>query len=168
MWLKHSFPARELTHTVRIWEHRTMRSAFCLYIRFDMYMSYGWGVSPWKFSPTVKGSRCQGHSLAEIKTFLSIKVNTSQRDNTMRIRQRACRNIYQASATWTLYSFIIYVTSLNACSNMHGPTYRVARFVLRIPELRVTSDHAYVITLRHIQGTTLFLIREKWFAFFIS
>jgi len=32
------------------------------------------GVSPWKFSPTVKGSRCQGHSLTEIKTFLSIKV----------------------------------------------------------------------------------------------
>jgi len=27
--------------------------------------------------------------------------------------------------------------------------------------LRVTSDHAYVITLRHIHGTTLFLIREE-------
>jgi len=31
-------------------------------------------VSPWKFSPTVKGSRCQGHSLTEIKTFLIVKV----------------------------------------------------------------------------------------------
>jgi len=44
---------------------------------------------------------------------------------------------------------------------MHGPTYRVARFVLRIPALRVTSDHAYVITVRHTHGTTLFLIREE-------
>ena len=47
-----------------------------------------------------------------------------------------------------------------------GPTYRVARFVLRIPALRVTPDHAYVITFRHIRGTTLFLIREESFAFF--
>jgi len=30
-------------------------------------------ISPWKFSPTVKESRCQGHSLTEIETFLSIK-----------------------------------------------------------------------------------------------
>jgi len=41
---------------------------------------------------------------------------------------------------------------------MRGPMYRVAQFVLRIPALRVTSDHAYVITLRHIHGTTFIQI----------
>ena len=37
----------------------------------------------------------------------------------------------------------------------------VSRSSIRIPALRVTSDHAYGITLRHIRGTTLFLIREE-------
>jgi len=47
--------------------------SFVLYVLWHVYVLW-LGVSPWKFSPTVKGSRSQGHSLTEIKTFLSIKV----------------------------------------------------------------------------------------------
>ena len=69
----------------------------CMYIHpcfyFDMYMSYGWGSPRGKFLPTVKGSCCQGHSLTEIKTFPEHKGNTSQRDNTVGIRQRVGRRI---------------------------------------------------------------------------
>ena len=58
-----------LGYPLRIWYRRlVVLKRFC-----HVYVLW-LGVSPWKVSPTVKGSRCQGHSLTEIKPFLSIKV----------------------------------------------------------------------------------------------
>ena len=53
--------------------HFVLLFTFLFHFCWHVYVLW-LGVSQWKLSPTVKGSRCQGHSLTEIKTFLSIKV----------------------------------------------------------------------------------------------
>jgi len=60
----------------------------------------------------------------------------------MRVRQRVGRNIITSIRHTNIVLIYQKVTSLNACANMNGPTYLVARFVLRIPALCVTSDDA--------------------------
>ena len=74
-WVGHKNVADAVVNVSR---HILAEHSFCF---LPLWMGPYWhvyvlwlGVSPWNFSPTVKGSRCQGHSLTEIKTFLSIKV----------------------------------------------------------------------------------------------
>jgi len=86
----------------------------------------------------------------------------------MRIRQRVGRNII----TSIRYMNIVLIYHISdVIKRMRKYAWSdVSRSSIRFTYssvARVTSDHAYVITLRHIHRTTLFLMREEWYAFFI-
>ena len=115
----HKLPKHVAGYCVINWHSYTKMYLLVFWHVYVLWLA----VSPWKFSPTVKWSRCQGHSLTEIKTSLSIKI---KRHNA--ITQWASGNAWaDVSRSSIRFTYSSVARHIGPCVCHNSQTYRVSQ-----------------------------------------